>query len=298
MLCLPLRALSALAAALWFADRMSRPIVELADRAARTDMTRSGDLFLMRRNDEVGQLSRRLGEMVKRLRESAGSLQAAERRAALGDMARQVNHDVRNGLTPIKNVVRHLAELSEDDPSAVGPVFSERRRTLESSIKYLEELASRYAKLSPQTRREACDLSTITRQVVDDFGASGLRSVTLDGAASVPIEGDPIALRRMIENLVRNALESADDRPVDVVVKVSSAPGSDGGTLTVTDNGPGIPDEIRDRMFDDFFTTKPMGTGLGLSIVRRVAIDHNAKIAVTAGPDGGTTFTIDFARTE
>ena len=87
--------------------------------------------------------------MVSRLRLGASRLREAERRVASGDLARQVNHDVKNGLVPIRNVLRHLDEVARDDPSTLVERYRERRGTLESSVAYLETLARNYARISP-----------------------------------------------------------------------------------------------------------------------------------------------------
>src|SRR5690606_33564984 len=93
------------------------------------------------RRDEIGPLSRLLDRMVQRLRESARQLRDAERRATVGDMARQVNHDVRHGLLPIRNVIHHLAEVADTSPARLPTVFAERAGTIEAGIGYLEKLA-------------------------------------------------------------------------------------------------------------------------------------------------------------
>ena len=87
--------------------------------------------------------------MTARLRTSAARLRDAERRAAMGDLARQVNHDIKNGLVPIRNVLRHLDEVARHEPEPLAAMFAERRGTLESSVSYLETLARNYARLSP-----------------------------------------------------------------------------------------------------------------------------------------------------
>jgi nitrogen fixation/metabolism regulation signal transduction histidine kinase len=158
------------------AARVNRPLEELALRSTRVDLERIDAGFETRRQDEIGTLSRMLDLMVHRLRTSANALRAAERRATVGDLARQVNHDVRNGLLPIRNVIRHLTEVSRDSPAELGPVFAERESTLNSGIAYLENLATNYARLAPRAERSTCDVNAIVRAVLDYAAADSARS--------------------------------------------------------------------------------------------------------------------------
>ena len=116
--------------------------------------------------DEVGRLSRLLGDLVARLRTSTVRVREAERRATVGELARQINHDVKNGLIPLRNVMRHLAQVERDEPGALAAVFAERRHTVDSSLAYLETLATSYQRLSPPLSRRECDLNALITDVV------------------------------------------------------------------------------------------------------------------------------------
>ena len=108
-------ALLAVALAAWLSRRISRPLTDLADKTADIDLDRLDQDFDTEREDEIGALSRLLGAMTARLRSGAVRLRDAERRIAMGDLARQVNHDIKNGLVPIRNVLRHF------DGGGAGP---------------------------------------------------------------------------------------------------------------------------------------------------------------------------------
>jgi signal transduction histidine kinase len=275
------------------AARVNRPLEELTQKATRVHLDRLDTVFATRRHDEIGVLSRTLDTMVQRLRASASQLRDAERRATVGDMARQVNHDIRNGLLPIRNVIRHLAEVARAAPAELGAVFTERASTLHGSIGYLESLATRYARLSPPVERQVCDVNEIIRTALSDAAHNRVH-LELSSAA-LRVTADPVALRRVIENLAVNALDSLDSPDGSVTVRTSI----DGTTpdalvsITVSDTGTGIEPEALDRIFDDFYTTKQRGTGLGLSIVRRLVADMGGRIRVESRPGTGTTFRID-----
>jgi signal transduction histidine kinase len=155
------------------AARLSRPIEELARRATRVDIERTGVGFATRRPDEIGTLSRMLDAMVQRLRAGAARLRDAERRATVGDMARQVNHDIRNGLLPIRNVVRHLSEVAAESPAELAAVYGERERTLAGGIEYLEQLATSYARLSPRGDERVLDVNDVARDAAADLTLPG-----------------------------------------------------------------------------------------------------------------------------
>lgn len=305
--------LLALLASAW----LSRPLAELARRAERVDLDRPDVSFDTRRRDEIGALARVLDRMTLRLRASAARLREAERRATIGEIARQVNHDVRNGLIPIRNVVSHLAELAHERPSELPEVFLERQATLESGIGYLQALATNYARISPDRERRPCNVNDVVREVALHAGGAAGRAEMGDprlvngperrgGAGGVRIEtdlavrlppvlADPVALRRILENLVVNAAESLEGGGGGVRVTTRLERGDEGPRVRVmvSDTGRGMDADERARVFDDFYTTKPRGTGLGLSIVRRLVNDLGGRIMVESEPGRGSTFTVE-----
>jgi len=277
------------------ATRATRPLTELAEKTRRLDLERLDVDFRSKRSDEVGSLARLMAAMVERLRASVAHLRQAERRAAVGDMARQVNHDIRNGLLPIRNVVRHLAEVARQSPEDLAPVFVEREGTLDGGITYLESLASTYARLSPRPDRPPSDLNEVARAVVRDAVVPGRTTLRADlPAAPARVAADPIVLRRIVENLVVNAMESLDGEGT-VVVGTAGGRGGDGPTVTLTvdDTGRGMDAEQVERIFEDFYSTKPEGTGLGLSIVRRLVADLGGRVDVDSRPGRGTRFRVE-----
>jgi signal transduction histidine kinase len=291
---LVLTAGAALLLALWLASHLSRPLVLLARKTELLDLDRLTVDFASRRRDEIGELSRLLGAMTERLRASATTLRAVERRAAMGDLARQVNHDVKNGLMPIRNILRHLSQVAREQPERLGEVFHERRPTLESSVAYLETLASKYARLSPIVGRQRSDVNAVIEQVVADMGSTQSADVQLRLQRDVPqVAGDTVALRRIVENLVGNARDSIERRQGTVSIETASVGGVEPRVqIAVRDTGRGMTREELDRAFDDFYTTKSSGTGLGLSIVRRLIMDLNGALRVESEPGVGTTVTV------
>ena len=282
----------ALLAAGWLAGRISRPLTALAEQTAAIDLERLDQSFASDRDDEIGALAGVLGAMTERLRLGTARLREVERRAATGDLARQVNHDVKNGLVPIRNVLRHLSQVALESPGSLPAVFEERRGTLEASLDYLDTLARNYARLSPALEPTLCDVNQVIAEVVRATGP-GRATVRAETAPSLPrVPADPLALRRVLENLVSNALDSVAGRNDGVVTLGSEVVGSAEAPaavrLMVADNGPGMTRPELDRAFDDFHTTKPGGTGLGLSIVRRLVLDLGGALRIETAPGSGT----------
>jgi signal transduction histidine kinase len=192
--------------------------------------------------------------------------------------------------------MRHLAEVERDKPGTLPAVFAERRHTVDSSIAYLETLATSYQRLSPAVDQRDCDLNPLITDVVR--AAQGHEHVEFgtDLTNLPPVVGDPVAFRRILENLIANAVDSLQSKPGRITVSTQVVD-RDGDLpavrVTVADTGRGMSADEAGRIFNDFYTTKEGGTGLGLSIVRRLAMDLHATIGVDSGPGRGTRIIID-----
>lgn len=287
----------------WLSGRVIRPLRELASRARRVSLDRLDVPFPTDRGDEIGELSRVLKGMTRRLRAGARELQDAERRATLGELARQVNHDVRNGLVPIRNVLRHLDEVAESSPGELSSVFEQRRESLASSVAYLETLAGNYRRLSSRAGSGSTDAGTVVASVVESASAGSDVLVEMDGSdgTTVPegdggVRGDPVTIRRILENLVSNAKDAARDGGEArgrVTVRTEAPSGSGMVRIVVEDTGRGMSEEERERAFEDFYTTKDEGTGLGLPVVRRLVRDLGGSVTLESREGHGTRVTVE-----
>jgi signal transduction histidine kinase len=289
-------AVTALALAVWVSSRISRRLAALAEKTAVLDLDRL-DVEFDPGADEVGTLSRFLGDMAARLRSSTVRVREAERRATIGELARQINHDIKNGLIPLRNVMRHLAQVERDEPAALPAIFAERRPTIDSSIAYLETLATSYQRLSPPPAHGDCDLNAVITDVVRGVHGDPHTEFATDLTPDLPsIAADPIACRRIIENLVANAVDSLQSKPGRVTVSTqlidrqSEVPVI---RVKVADTGRGMDGDEASQMFNDFYTTKVGGTGLGLSIVRRLVMDLSGTLGVESTPGKGTCISME-----
>lgn len=282
--------------AIWLSSRISRPLAELAEKTSHLDLDRLDIDFENGRKDEIGALARLLGILADRLRNSAIRIREAEHRATLGELARRVNHDIKNGLIPIRNVFRHLAQVARDDAGRLPEIFRQRQGTIESSIAYLENLSSNYAKLSPRRERSPCDVNAIALQVVKDLRGTSRADFRVDLCDRAIVHGDALALRRILENLVDNAIDSLESRRGTISVTTEALDGEDLRPrirITIADTGIGMSEDMIAKAFDDFYTTKRDGSGLGLSIVRQLVMDLDGTIRVQSEVGKGSSFIID-----
>jgi signal transduction histidine kinase len=287
--------LFALLLAVWVSSRISGRLAALAEKTAVLDLDRL-DVEFDPGTDEVGHLSRLLGDLAARLRTSTARVREAERRATVGDLARQINHDIKNGLIPLRNVMRHLAQVERAEPSALPAVFGERRQTIDSSIAYLETLATSYQRLSVPLNRRDCDLNALITDVVRAAQGHEQVEFTTNLATLPRVVGDAVAFRRILENLISNAVDSlqATLGRITISTQVVHREGEPPAVrVTVADTGRGMSADEAGRIFDDFYTTKESGTGLGLSIVRRLVMDLDGTIGVESTPGQGTRMVID-----
>jgi signal transduction histidine kinase len=229
----------ALVVATLLARVVSSPIVELSERTERLDLDRLDQRFATGRTDELGTLERTLDALASRLRTSVARLREAERAAATGDLARQVNHDIKNGLAPIRNVLRHLGQTAEQDPAGLAAIFAERRGTLESSVAYLDELARNYARLSPSLAHRPTDARAV---IVEVARAVTTLPIELELPDVLPlVRADAVVLHRILDNLITNAVEALEGKPGRVTVAAASV--GEGAErrvrIRVTDSGRG-----------------------------------------------------------
>lgn len=286
----------------WIVARwIERPVTELIDKTLRVRVGREDVTFDTGRSDELGELGRFIGSMVRRLRDSADSLREAERRATLGDVARQVHHDVKNGVVPLRGVMRHLEEVAEHQPEQLALVFRERAGTLESGLEYLERLSTHYARLTQRAPLESVDVRGLVAEMTRSWSHAypQVRIEVILAPDLPPAQAEALGLRRVLDNLGRNAIEAMASgasggtgraQLLRVTAKPLHRRERDWVEIELADNGPGMDEAATARVFEPFFTTKPTGTGLGLSIVRRLVTDFGGRIDVESELGEGTTF--------
>jgi signal transduction histidine kinase len=220
-------------------------------------------------------------------------LAATERIAARREIARQVAHEIKNPLAPIRAAVETLRRLRARDDPAFDEYFDEATRTVLDEVARISNIVSEFTRFArlPPPNPAPLDLGDIAKKVVNLHATGGTR-VDLALSPCPIIQADDDQLVQVLTNLIQNAIDASKSNPEPRVwVEVAPA-GSHRVTLRVRDNGPGVAPEMRERLFEPYATTKAEGTGLGLAIVHRIVTEHGGEIAYEDAPGGGAVFTI------
>jgi len=211
------------------------------------------------------------------------------RLADLGQMASHVAHEVRNSLVPMKLYLSLLRRRIASDSGSLDVLdkVTSGFTALEATVGDLLHFSS---DREPQwlTFGVARLLDEICQSLSPQLDAQGIR-LEVDCPQQLGIRADRDMLRRAILNLVLNAL---DAMPSGGLLMITVCPSATGVDIEVGDSGPGIADELLDRLFEPFFTTKSSGTGLGLAIVDRIAEAHGGRVVALNGAEGGAAFTL------
>lgn len=290
-----LAALTALTAVLTalYVRRVLAPLRRIRDRAVavgRGDLEPAPPLDT---GDELGELSTTFEQMVSAIAKAREETLRAERLAAVGKLAAQITHEIRNPLSAIGLSVELLEEELGD--RAPGDEASQLLGAVKSEVDRLSALSERYLSLArrPTPQRDLVALGGVVSGVAQlarpELQRAGVELV-VEVPSDLEIEVDAGQLRQVLVNLLRNAREALA-RGGHVWIRAARGEGET-TTLVVEDDGPGVPDELRDRLFQPFVTTKKDGTGLGLSTTRELVEANGGTIRCEERPGGGARFVL------
>ena len=282
-----------------FLDRMFTPIVELGDKMARTDLNHLEPL-VYERDDEISTLVTAYNRMVEVMSDSTRKLAQAERDRAWSEMARQVAHEIKNPLTPIKLRLQMLIRMKESGNPAWTEKFDEVAGVVLEHIDILADTASQFstfAKLYSEDPVEF-DLDNMIQEEISMFDARENVRFSYFGLEGTRILGPKPQLTRVLVNLLTNAVQAVEGREDGQVLVSLRLSGRDGFyDIVVEDNGPGVKEEHQDKLFTPNFTTKNRGTGLGLAICRNIVERCGGTIAYSRSfALGGACFTVQYPK--
>ena len=286
----------AIVLSVWRTRAFAKPLQRLATTAGDLSLDKLDVKFEDSGNDEVGVLNEAMRKMVRRLQQSRIELAAAEQKAAMVEIARQVNHDIKNGFIPINNVMQHWMEVADNESEKLVQVFNERKTTVLESLEYLENLARSYSRLRPNVTPSAANVNHIVRdllKIYDEVSPHHIQFQTHLDPREPCVQADVVQLRRAFENVLRNAMEAIPDSGT---ILVSTEMFDDEVSVTWKDSGSGIPENIRQQLFVTYVTTKPNGTGLGLVNVKRIVEDFGGTVSIQSEVGRGTTVRLIFPR--
>jgi len=247
--------------------------------------------------DELAGLARAFNAMVREVREGRDRIVYLEKISGWQEVARRLAHEIKNPLTPIQLAFQQVEARFRGSAAAADPGLS--RLVAEASLVVREEIAtlerlvgefSAFARL-PDVRPEPAELGAFAEEFLRSSPqVAEAADVDLAREGDCPVRLDRTLMRQVLANLLRNAEEAA--RPARARVHLAVRPSGERALLAVADEGPGIPPEVRPRVFDPYFTTRREGTGLGLAIVRKIVLQHGGDVEVGGRPGGGALFTV------
>jgi len=280
-----------------FAARINRPVKKLARAAAEIGQGNWDVRVETGSKDEIGKLAAAFNQMTEELIAQRERLVQTERVAAWRELARRLAHELKNPLFPLQITVENLLRARENAPDEFEEIFRESTTTLLAEIANLKTIIGRFSDFSrmPAPELQATDLDALVRSVVQLFQGqltSGAKKIepVLELEKLPPVSADPVLIRRVIENLVLNAI---DAMPNGGTLTFRTALDDRFAVVEIADTGTGLTPEECDRIFTPYYTSKQHGTGLGLAIAQSVVSDHHGRISVSSTKNLGTTFRVE-----
>ena len=285
-------------------SRLFRPLREMSRKMTVSDVTHL-ELIDYQQDDELTGLVQAYNRMVQDLSDSTRRLAQMERDKAWTDMARRVAHDIKNPLTPIKLKLQMLIRMKQSGNPAWQDRFDEVAATVLEHVDVLAASAdqfSTFAKLYDQAP-ERIDLDALVSQEVFLFDAREDLSIEYIGLEGAWVEGPKPQLTRVLVNLITNAVQAVEAaRPEGggrILVSVRNSVRDGYYDMVVEDNGPGVSEDIQDRIFQPDFTTKSSGSGLGLAICSKIVEHCGGSIAYSRSfALGGACFTVQYPKSK
>jgi signal transduction histidine kinase len=281
--------------AIWVANSITEPISKIGAGLSQLQLEANVPL-VWKNEDEIGLLIQQYNLALKKLEESSRQLRLSEREGAWREMAKQVAHEIKNPLTPMKLSVQHLLRAYQLNPETVGPLIQRVSHTLIEQIEGLTKIADEFAHFAkmPKAKLERVLLNDIVKSVLDLYrNQADHTQLKLDlPEESLFVKVDKDQLIRVFNNLITNALQAIPDgREGRINVQIEKVKRK--VKISISDNGSGIPVELQHQVFYPNFTTKSSGTGIGLSLSRKIIEQFDGEIYFETRNNVGTTFYID-----
>lgn len=276
-------------------ERFVQPIKLIQSKIETIELGKNYEKIDYDRKDELGQLVAEYNKMVDKLDESAKLLAKGERESAWREMAKQIAHEIKNPLTPMKLSIQFLTRSWDSQNPNFESVLNKVSSTLIQQIDTLSSIAtgfSNFAKL-PQPDAKPLNMVEVIDNVVQLFHTVENCDITSDmgGKSEVIVMADKEQMTRVFVNIIKNATQAIPEG-VRGKIHVSLEVPGDQLVVRIADNGCGIPDEIREKLFTPNFTTKSSGSGLGLAMVKNMVINAKGDITFESEVGKGTTFII------
>jgi two-component system nitrogen regulation sensor histidine kinase NtrY len=277
---------------IYLANSVTNPLVMIGEKLKSVRLGQQNEQLSWDDDDEIGALVKQYNLTIAELEKSAERLASTERQQAWQEMAKQVAHEIKNPLTPMKLSIQHLQRAYKEGRPNLKEMTERVTQTIVEQIDTLSQIASEFSDFAkmPKPQNEILDLRDIISNVTNLLeNSSTTRLHSIVPPEPCYVYADKNQLLRVFNNLVKNAIQAIpDDRQGIVVINAKRT--ANWVIVAVVDNGIGIDDETRDKVFKPKFTTKSSGMGLGLAMSRNIIEGAYGKIWFESKSNEGTTF--------
>ena len=281
--------------ALFITNRITRSFSFISNKMKQVNLGKINEEIIWKRKDEIGQLVMEYNKMVAKLDESAVALAKSEREDAWREMARQVAHEIKNPLTPMKLSLQYLQKAIDNKSGNLNELTKSVARTLVEQIDHLSQIAGEFSQFANigNPRNETFNLNEPLSLITNLHNAGENLLINWEPAAEpIMITADKTHINRLFTNLIQNAIQAVpENKPRNITVKEKVT--NNKVLITISDNGNGIPLSLQSKIFTPNFTTKSSGTGLGLAMCKGIVEKTKGNIWFNTKEGEGTTFFVE-----
>ncbi len=279
--------------ALLISNYITKPVLLIKEKISQIRLGKTNEKIHWETEDEIGSLVDEYNRMIDELAESAGLLAKSERESAWREMAKQIAHEIKNPLTPMKLSVQYLQKTWDEKAPDWDKHLKHFTQTIVEQIDSLSIIASEFSDFAkmPKSRFEKVELTAIINNSLGLFKGSSKIQMNTHFQKEHYIRADKEQFLRVFNNLIKNSIQ-AIKKPEEGKIEVSVEEKKGKHIIQFSDNGSGIQSDRQEKVFTPNFTTKSGGMGLGLAMVKSIIQNAGGEISFTSEPDIGTTFTI------
>jgi signal transduction histidine kinase len=284
--------------AIFVSGWLTAPLRVLQESFAKVNLGQRNERIKYTNDDEIGALVKEYNRKIDELEIKAQQLAQSERESAWREMAKQVAHEIKNPLTPMKLGLQHFERLYDPNDPMSKEKFQKMTKSLVEQIDGLTKIANEFSNFAkmPQPQRETINICALIENVVQVFSHDGMRNIrTVNTDREINLSVDKDMMIRVFNNLIKNAFQAIKEVVNGEVVVAISATQNE-VTIEIKDNGTGISEEQQDKIFVPYFTTKSTGTGLGLAMVKQMVELHGGEVSFTSEEGKGTSFFVRLER--
>jgi signal transduction histidine kinase len=286
--------------ALFITNRITRSFTFISNRMKQVNLGKINEAIRWKRKDEIGELVEEYNKMVAKLDDSAIALAKSEREGAWREMARQVAHEIKNPLTPMKLSLQYLQKAIDNNAGNVMELSKSVARTLVEQIDHLSQIAGEFSQFANigNPRNEKFDLNESLGMITHLHGAEEKLVLNWEPVNEpVMIYADKTHINRLFTNLIQNAMQAVPEERVPQI-NITEELSEDKVLVVIKDNGNGIPAAMQSKIFTPNFTTKTSGTGLGLAMCKGIVEQSHGRIWFETTEGKGTDFYIELPLVE